>query len=285
MAATPYSSYSKNPIKSWVELTEVENEFDQKDEWVFRGQDTLAFPATSLERHCKNLNLSGVEVSDLEIKLIRDFARRYHLYGGSASPPRGHTLEWLALMQHYGTPTRLLDFTYSFFIGAFFAVETADTASAIWAINTKRLRAEVIQLITASVTNGKDRVAEYQRVRDAKPFRDLFMAETPMRFVYSANPIRLNERLTIQQGVFLLPGDVTVTFESNMRAIPNHDKNVVQIVIDSSCRLDVLRKLHRLGINRATLFPGLEGFARSLRTKSLILKDLPAQDVGMLKQV
>lgn len=285
MTLAPYSPHPGNPIRRWEELTAVENEFYQGDEWAFRGQPTLDFPATSLERHCRSLGLIGTAIADLEVKLIRDFARRYHLYGGSSPPPEGHTLEWLALMQHYGTPTRLLDFTYSFFVAAYFALENADSDSVIWAFNATGLAKEAEQFIAAKMPNGRDRIAEYRRVRDDTPFRVLFMDPSPLKFAYLVNPIRLNERLTIQQGVFLAPGDVTATFEDNLRAVPHHENNVMQIIIDASCRRDVLRKLYRFGINAATLFPGLEGFARSLRTKSLILADLPAQNVHMLEQV
>jgi len=67
--------------------------------------------------------------------------------------------------------------------------------------------------------------------------------------------------------------------------LPGHPDYVFQIVIDPSCRGEILRKLHRIGINAASLFPGLEGFALSLRTKSLILSDLPKQGVEMLERV
>jgi hypothetical protein len=274
-----YYPYRNNPIKSWNELMAAENEFgDYK--WAFRGQDTLAFPATSLERHCKALGLTGDAISDLEIKLIRDFARRYHLYGGSAPPKKGHTLEWLALMQHYGAPTRLLDFTYSFLFAAYFALETSDACSVIWALNETRLTDAAKKLIS-----DENLVSRYQKVRDGAPFRDLYMNRPPRKFVDSANPIRLNERLTIQQGLFLAPGDVTATFEDNLRVLPDHVNMLIQIIIDHSCRFEVLSKLHQFGINRATLFPGLEGFAHSLRTKSLILAKLPPRDILMLEPV
>ena len=144
MVSAPFALHPKSPITSWEQLIAVENDYERiaagttsvRDEWAFRGQNTLAFPATSLERHCNNIGLTGEKVLDLEVKLIRDFARRYHLYGGSTPPPKGNTLEWLALLQHHGTPTRLTDFTYSFFIAAYFAVENADEDSTIWAVNT-----------------------------------------------------------------------------------------------------------------------------------------------------
>lgn len=255
------------------------------DGWAFRGQDTLRFPATSLERHCRGLGLAGTAIVDLEVKLIRDFARHYHHYNRATPPPKGYTLEWLSILRHYGTPTRLLDLTYSFFIAAFFALETADDAAVIWALNVSGISREAKALIAKALPKGEELLRAYDSKRDDGPFRALFMAESPIRFVHSANPLRLNERLTIQQGVFLAPGDVTVSFEDNFLAVPCHADHIKQIVIDVGCRREVLRKLYSLGINSATLYPGLEGFARSLRTKSLILKDLPTQGIEALEEI
>lgn len=47
------------------------------------------------------------------------------------------TMEWLALMQHFGAPTRVLDITKSSYVAAYFAIEdaTAGDDCAVWAIN------------------------------------------------------------------------------------------------------------------------------------------------------
>ncbi|MBN1762705.1 MAG: FRG domain-containing protein [Methanomicrobia archaeon] len=265
---------------------EKEAEYDDSKGWAFRGQDTSKFPASSLERHCKSLNLSGNNVADLEVKLIREFARRYHLYAGRAPPEKGYTLEWLSLLRHYGTPTRLVDFTYSFFIAVYFALEKEGEDAVVWAVNVTQLKKEADKCIASKLSEGQRLLKEYNKKRDGAPFRALFMRPNDrLRFVYPANPLRLNERLTIQQGVFLAPGDVTATFEENMEALPNYSKCLKKFVIDSGCRHEILRKLHELGINRATLFPGLEGFAQSLYTKSLILQRLLPQGVEMLEEV
>jgi hypothetical protein len=52
--------------------------------------------------------------------------------------------------------------------------------------------------------------------------------------VYPENPLHLNERLTIQQGIFLCPGDIGVSFSENIQAMDGWDSsdNVVKIKLD-----------------------------------------------------
>jgi hypothetical protein len=66
--------------------------------------------------------------------------------------------------------------------------------------------------------------------------------------------------------LFLCPGDISVSFEKNLFALDGWKKkeNVRLILIDSACRQDVLWRFHRAGLGTEQLFPGLDGFARSL---------------------
>jgi hypothetical protein len=91
-------------------------------------------------------------------------------------------------------------------------------------------------------------------------------------FVYPVNPKRLNERVTVQQGVFLNVGDPSRSFVENLRALQLPKERLWKIRIENKCRRDVLLPLHRMGVNRAALFPGLDGFAGSLHTKMLLLQ-------------
>jgi len=285
MTSASESQYKLKEIKSWQDLLSAESEFDGIDQWGFRGQDTPDFPASSLERHCRSSSIK-VDSRDLEVKLIRDFARRYSLYAGYAPPAKGFTLEWLSILRHYGAPTRLIDFTYSFFMAAFFALESEkkDPKPVVWAVNLTRL-AKAADEHFAQLPDAQGLLKHYNEKKDGPPFRNLFMRSTPIPFVYTANPLRLNERLTIQQGLFLAAGDTNMSFEANLRAVPKQSDCVMQLLINPSFRREALGKLHRMGINNATLFPGLEGFAKSLYTKSLILQTLPKQDADMLEEV
>lgn len=87
-----------------------------------------------------------------------------------------------------------------------------------------------------------------------------------MPAAYPINPFRLNERLRIQRGVFLIPGDISKSLIANLEAHPKYDdpKHIIKIVIPGSETRNVLKQLWNMNISRASLFPGLDGYAQSL---------------------
>ncbi len=84
----------------------------------------------------------------------------------------------------------------------------------------------------------------------------------------NVSPFRLNERLVIQQGTFLIPRNVAIPFDDNLSALLQGSKNhgLIKFRISGrqAARRQLLQHLQRMNITRATLFPGLDGFARSL---------------------
>ena len=84
----------------------------------------------------------------------------------------------------------------------------------------------------------------------------------------------MNDRLTIQQGLFLCSNDVAVPLHSALKSLPNYDENVMQIQVAASARKEMLSRLHWAGVSRATLFPGLQGFAESLRAGIVRMEDM-----------
>ena len=57
---------------------------------------------TSLECVAREFGVEGTNIADLEVKLINEFMRHYHLYTAGALPKRGDTLDWLTLMRRHG---------------------------------------------------------------------------------------------------------------------------------------------------------------------------------------
>jgi hypothetical protein len=114
-------------VREWPDSVDLYNKFAQtKTQWVFRRLPDANYKLqTSVERVSRRFGRNLNELREIENKMIRRFKRHAPLY--LQNPPSGDdTIEWLALMQHFGSPTRFQDWTYSFFVALFFAVEAAE---------------------------------------------------------------------------------------------------------------------------------------------------------------
>lgn len=236
-------------------------------QWIFRGQSNAKWNLqTSLERVFEREAIPLEKRSDVEAELLRDFRRAYHQYGFHVPAPDAN-LEWLSLMQHHGAPTRLLDFSYSLYVAAYFALENAgDEDCAVFAINGPWA---VKQSIAALKAKGKGDLEKHTGRTTREMEKQAFEAhftEPFSRSAYPVNPFRLNDRLRIQKGLFVIPGDVRIGFMENLEALPGHDSgdHVLKIIIPSAMRRQGLEHLFYMNVSRTSLFPGLDGYAASL---------------------
>ena len=223
----------------------------------------------SLERLCDDWDVRLPDRPAIEKRLMRDFKRAYPSRAEIPAPRHRDDLAWLSLMQHYGAPTRLLDWTFSPFIAAFFALDHL--------LDSKDAEAAVVWELSGATTSNKTvrafipeplRIAfdDYSAGRCDSAFRRVFLeAEEPVAFVSPVNPYTLSERLVIQQGTFLCPGDVTVPFESNLYAMPGIEGSMRRIVLSRGVLHTAFEGLYKMNITYATLFPGLDGYAKNLR--------------------
>jgi hypothetical protein len=241
------------------------------ERWAFRGQSSASWGLKpSIERYAKSSQ-------DIERHLEHEFKRRAYRYLTDL-PDDNDDLEWLALMQHYGSPTRLLDWTKSPYVAAFFAAESAGTSvpSAIWAIDQESVRTEALETLGLADPAGDNDLgsrAKFHRIyREVQP--DHLYVVAPVQ------PYRMNERLTIQQGLFLCANNPLIGFERSLKSLLHHASGksderrwLHKIVIQPEARLELLRMLNSMNVNSATLFPGLDGFARSFRIRAEIMSE------------
>ena len=259
--------------KAFVEFCEKLNGL-----WIFRGQKNNWHLQTRLERACEEFDLLKY-AAQIEFQLIREFRRRYK--GDDRDLVDKDTLYCLALMQHHGAPTRLLDCTYSPFVAAYFALETKPKKergkpSIVYCFKNDWLDKEPRKYASENLLverSDNDRVR-----RDDECFKKLYMSENPRKFVSPENAFNLNERLIIQKGVFLCPGMITDTFLSNLKQLKGwHNEDAVikvKLEFDLGTRKKALNELHNMNVDRATLFPGLDGFTESLRPRLPYFKKL-----------
>jgi hypothetical protein len=253
--------------------------------WVFRGLRKSSYELEStLERKLKRRSkgrayLDGrdpfISLQTAEDYLLRQFMRAAHHFGGSSLLP-DNRLEWLALMQHYGAPTRLLDFTRSPYVACFFAFEETDIDEgkkcAIWAIHTDWLIKAGLPRISQQIADQADLkpsdLLDSERIM--KCFDNLFVNNS-LPMILPIEPPRSNARLLVQQGLFLCPAALDRSFDKNLSSysddIENMQSNVHKIIIEGRIFAEAMSELHFMNISRASLFPDLEGFGTSLGHK------------------
>ncbi len=264
---------------SWNDLLAWSSEL--QGSWCYRGQRKTAWPLlTTLDRavrrdHSSNypggIRVTGYHHLDREAEqseLLFRFQQQAHLYIENL-PTTEDLASWFALMQHHGAPTQLLDWTESLYVAAYFAFEqeAQEKRSAVWAIDLDWLERRGRELLTTELLksgNASEARAHWENT-------SLLQCQAAEKAVIiRVNPMMLNERRAVQQGILLCKLFHEAPFSVTLMRMMIHPETPTQPVVrklelDISHRAEFLRRLKAMNIHRASLFPGLDGFAQSLR--------------------
>jgi hypothetical protein len=186
-----------------------------------------------------------------EERILRIFKRKAGHFLDHIPEP-DDDFQWLALMQDHGAPTRLLDFTWSPYIAAFFALHQTTHEGVIWACNPAEIEKEKIE---------GEKAIDLQK---PGTFRKLFLTGKSA-FVWMGSPYGMNRRLIAQSGTFLVPSVLDRSIEEILKTYPNPENTLVKFILPADkIREKGMRELYRMNVTQATLFPDLDGLARSL---------------------
>lgn len=260
--------------------------------FIYRGQsDSNWNLITSIERCIDKYELHPYTVgySNNEKWMLDEFKRKSHLYS-DYQIDFNDNFEWLSVMQHHGAPTRLLDFSYSFFIALYFAIIDSTTDACVWAVNRHILRDNLLRDCKLDYIR-KQTLKDEINLKHIKLANSLLCINNNFTIPSTMIPIeaqQYNERLSKQQGLFLMPTNPNISYIDNLKSaykinelnfttvdiddlIVFSNKNefevdiqIIKFIIPKDLHRELIGSLKEMNITSEILFPGIDGLAKSL---------------------
>lgn len=280
--------FIETEISEWKDFYKINENFLRN--FIFRGQSDKNWQiSSSLERLVNRLHPNYIDpylIPLQEKNMLEEFkwkAKLFKIDGISEE----NNIEWLSIMQHYGSATRLVDFTDSLYVSIFMSIFESSTDASIWCLNKitishnifeyyRRNKEEITSIETKKLYEYSLNVAN-QSIEKA--------FNNDEKNIMIVRPKEINERLYKQQGLFLMSTNIKLPFMENLKSIINNDvpinmkfkdladlsytakQNTIAIIkinIPRNLHKNIIRNLKEMNINSESLFPGIEGLAKSV---------------------
>lgn len=168
-------------------------------------------------------------------------------------------IDWMFIMQHYGIPTRLLDWTENPLVALYFSVECYrdNIDGSLWLLKPRILNNKSINIPTIPMYDDKS-ISEHMEKKDA------VYAKQPTAILATRN----NSRLQIQDGV------LTIYVRNGKDIHDESESYLLKIKIPANSKEKIYQQLKLLGINKFRLFPELVNIKDILEQKKFLeIKD------------
>lgn len=250
-------------VKSWSELCErvYDNSWQDdlgrfRTDYAFRGVSDKNFSLSNrFQRNCGNK-------AELEYHLLRNF-RKY----AQIEDKQLLTSDWrtLTLGQHYGLPTRLLDWTYSPFVAIHFA--TADIAlydrdGVIWKVDFKKVNHQLPGKLSEVLSDVGSNTFTVEMLEEAVPTLKEFDNLTYENLLLFFEPPSIDSRIINQFAFFSVMTGPTSAIDTWLK---KHSDLWRRIIIPKELKWEIRDKLDQANITERLLFPGLDGLASWLQ--------------------
>ena len=199
----------------------------------------------------------GGDPGSLEGQLLRNFRK----YAARGVVPADSVWNWLALGQHHGLPTRLLDWTFSPFVALHFAtgdLEQFDRDGVVWLLDyalahdlapeelRQQLRSEGADVFTTEMLAATaPRLGALRRLADGP-------------FVVFVEPPSFDDRIVNQYALFSLLSDPALALDE---WLAERSEVARRVIVPAELKWEVRDKLDQANINERVLFPGLDGLS------------------------
>ncbi len=250
-------------ISSLDELTPLLTEQDyrpdlrrNRNSFLYRGMSDASFHmVTSLSRNCKHLQ------KRLEPAILDNFAK----YAVVADPTVTHSV-WNQMItgQHYGLPTRLLDWSHSALVGLHFAVTEIDLSEmdshdcVVWRIDMAELYSLLPERYRAVVNQNQTTIFTVDVMDSIVTTLDQYDEDMGDSAMVVIEPPSINQRIVNQYSFFSI---VPLGMEDIERFLDEKTVNTVRYIIPSGLRWRVRDMLDQLNMSERIVYPGLSGLS------------------------
>jgi hypothetical protein len=241
------------------------SEADANRPW-YRGHSVLGWKLCPSSLRDGRWDASARENED---ECFEEFLAKAPAYGASGASPLGL---WDAyfLMQHYGAPTRLLDWTESVLVAAYFAISADlrpfDNDAAIWMLDPYDLnlrnpdfKKELV--FSPGFAGNNDR--ERKKIDKWLPLARAARVRSIPRLPLAVYPAYFARRIESQRSSFTIHGSDAEGLAKSWRA----GGPLLRIVIPGQKANGFRETLRDMGIDTASVFPDMQGLGRLLAEK------------------
>lgn len=179
------------------------------------------------------------------------------------------TNEWRALfyMQHYGIPTRLLDWSESPFVALYFALSTVKrddggnpaSDAALWLCDPIEWNRTALSHISFQ---GGVLDENCEEIKAYSPSSDLDQRATVPIMIYGTHN---SPRIVAQRGVFALFGKGMTSMQETFAAGSYPKRSLQKIIIKRDQVDEMLKSLYRKGVAESTIYPDITGLSMEIK--------------------
>jgi hypothetical protein len=247
-------------VTSWRELDDAisATTFGRHDD---HARSTLVFRGLARASYTNTSSLARLQGDfvGVERHLLRNFRKYAH-----QEAPGPTDWDWLALGQHHGLPTRLLDWTFSPLVALHFATASWVRDDALlWAVDVAAVHRELPGPLRGALDEERALVfTTSQLAEHAAEVDDLGRLAGDRPFALFFEPPTLDVRIANQAAVLSLVSDPTCQMHDWLAA---HDGTCRAWRIPADLKLEIRERLDQAHVNERVLMPGLDGLAAWLR--------------------
>lgn len=252
--------------KSWIELQEFL--FKEKDARIDRYRSQYAYRGISNANYSlkTSLQILGRKPSEVEAHLIRNFKKYSPI--NTLVDDYNNIWNWISLGQHYGLPTRLLDWTFSPNIALHFLTENLssyEVDGAIWMVDFIQIRNYLPEELKKSILDKGILAFSSHELKNVMGDSIEEISEFSKRnenALVFFEPPSIDGRIVNQFALFSFMLDPD---SDKFEWLSNHPKLLKKIIIPSSMKWEIRDKLDQANITERIIYPGLDGISKWLK--------------------